>query len=249
MTRHAENEASSVSHGRQHRESRFESGLPALQGAARWINVVNVAVGFYGGYCVRYVVASMASIGRSVKEGNMNGCGKCMGTLDNPGHSQIYCGKADDDDEYEPKIEGYRCPDCVAKLEAAVEWLKDWRSREYKCDTCDNKCSRCNLICVGCQFEKNKSLSITTQRLRKERDEMKVEIERLRKREKVWEKRWNILYDRGEGFGERDIPNEMLGIEEDLPLPDTETAPVEEGEGCGQPDPEQMVRWLRYAGS
>ena len=76
MTRHAENEASSVSHGRQHRESRFESGLPALQGAARWINVVNVAVGFCGGYCVRYVVASMASIGRSVKEGNMDGCGK-----------------------------------------------------------------------------------------------------------------------------------------------------------------------------
>ena len=82
-----------------------------------------------------------------------------------------------------------------------------------------------------------------------ERAEQRRENERLREREKVWEKRWNILYDRGEGFGERDIPNEMLGIEEDLPLPDTETAPVEEGEGCGQPDPEQMVRWLRYAGS
>ena len=48
------------------------------------------------------------------------GCGRCMGTLDNPGHSQIYCGKAPEDEEYEPKIEGYLCPACAAKLEAEL---------------------------------------------------------------------------------------------------------------------------------
>jgi len=77
-----------------------------------------VGVGFCGGYCVLYVVASMASIGRSVKEGNMNGCGKwfkikqcrCYGITLNV-RFWIECN------------EMHRCPSCVAALEAKIEDL------------------------------------------------------------------------------------------------------------------------------